>query len=43
VNLFEHFERWRDLRKQLDLRADKELAGMLLDGFFEHKEKGQKR
>jgi hypothetical protein len=43
ISLFEHFERWRDLRKQINLKADKELAGVLLDSYFENKGKAQKR
>ena len=34
VSLFEHFEIWRDLRKKLNLKTDKELAGVLLENYF---------
>ena len=34
VSLFEHFETWRDLRKKLNLKTDKELAGVLLENYF---------
>ena len=35
VSLFEHFEIWRDLRKELNLKTDKELAGVLLEIILE--------
>ena len=35
VSLFEHFESWRDLRKRLNLKSDRELAGVLLENYFE--------
>lgn len=34
VSLFEHFQIWRDLRKKLNLKTDKELAGVLLENYF---------
>jgi hypothetical protein len=30
------------LQKQINLKADKELAGVLLDSYFENKDKAQK-
>ena len=30
ISLFEHFESWRNLRKQLNLKTDKELATWLV-------------
>ncbi len=34
ISLFEHFQCWRDLQKELNLKTDKELAGALLDNYF---------
>ena len=34
ISLFKHFESWRNLQKQLNLKADKELAGVLLGNYF---------
>lgn len=34
ISLFEHFVSWRNLRKQLNLKTDKELAGVLLGNYF---------
>ena len=33
ISLFEYFESWRDLQKQLNLKIDKELAGVLLESY----------
>ena len=44
VSLFEHLESWRDLRKKLNLKTDKELAGLFLENYFdEYKDNTSKR
>ena len=39
VYLFDQFPRWRDLRNELTLKTDKELASVLLDFYLSSKER----
>ena len=37
IYLYEQFNRWRDLKEELSLKMDKELAAVLLDNYANQK------